>query len=191
MNTVTKPPPPGWYPDPTGTGWRYWDGTRWGQAAAPAGRRRSYGWFVAVVAAVVLLVVTVLCSVLVDAGANSMLGPGQGEIKKVADDVRLPASLELIEERWSGNRMCLEECYELLREYRSPSPRPETYRLVTDAVANAGFTQVDSWGGFDDGRSRFSIWKRSGRFIEVSVSAAQDYVPPGPLGEVRAVLKFR
>lgn len=30
-------PPPGWYPDPSGSpGWRYWDGARWQHAATPS-----------------------------------------------------------------------------------------------------------------------------------------------------------
>jgi Domain of unknown function (DUF4352)/Protein of unknown function (DUF2510) len=34
---MTQPPPtaPGWYPDPSGTGSRYWDGNNWGPAAPP------------------------------------------------------------------------------------------------------------------------------------------------------------
>ena len=36
--------PPGWYPDPQGTGQRYWDGTQWTQQApaAPAGPADAY-----------------------------------------------------------------------------------------------------------------------------------------------------
>jgi Domain of unknown function (DUF4352)/Protein of unknown function (DUF2510) len=34
---MTQPPPPapGWYPDPSGAGSRYWDGRHWGPAAPP------------------------------------------------------------------------------------------------------------------------------------------------------------
>jgi hypothetical protein len=34
---MTQPPPPapGWYPDPSGAGSRYWDGRNWGPAAPP------------------------------------------------------------------------------------------------------------------------------------------------------------
>ncbi len=28
-------PPPGWYPDPSGAGQRYWDGTAWTEHTAP------------------------------------------------------------------------------------------------------------------------------------------------------------
>ena len=40
VSAMTQPPPPapGWYPDPAGTGSRYWDGRNWGPAAPrPAG----------------------------------------------------------------------------------------------------------------------------------------------------------
>lgn len=30
-------PPPGWYPDPSGPGHRYWDGARWTPWANPPG----------------------------------------------------------------------------------------------------------------------------------------------------------
>jgi len=38
---VAELPPPGWYEDPQGAGWRWWDGSQWtehweGQAAATA-----------------------------------------------------------------------------------------------------------------------------------------------------------
>ena len=34
---MSQPPPaPGWYPDPSGTGSRYWDGEGWGPAAPPS-----------------------------------------------------------------------------------------------------------------------------------------------------------
>ncbi|MBV8181974.1 MAG: DUF4352 domain-containing protein [Mycobacterium sp.] len=34
---MSQPPPaPGWYPDPSGTGSRYWDGKGWGPAAPPS-----------------------------------------------------------------------------------------------------------------------------------------------------------
>jgi hypothetical protein len=34
---MTEPPPaPGWYPDPSGTGSRYWDGKGWGPVAPPS-----------------------------------------------------------------------------------------------------------------------------------------------------------
>jgi hypothetical protein len=38
VSAMTQPPPPapGWYPDPSGTGSRYWDGRGWGPAAPPA-----------------------------------------------------------------------------------------------------------------------------------------------------------
>lgn len=45
-------PAPGWYPDPSGPGQRYWDGTRWGeQYPAPPQRRRGGAgrWIVALV----------------------------------------------------------------------------------------------------------------------------------------------
>jgi hypothetical protein len=37
VSAMTQPPPPapGWHPDPSGTGSRYWDGRNWGPAAPP------------------------------------------------------------------------------------------------------------------------------------------------------------
>ena len=42
---MTSPPPPapGWYPDPSGRGNRYWDGTSWGPTAPTAPQRRKGG----------------------------------------------------------------------------------------------------------------------------------------------------
>lgn len=38
--TVTSPPPPGWYPDPSGARqWRVWTGTAWSHATRPYGER--------------------------------------------------------------------------------------------------------------------------------------------------------
>ena len=43
MNTPQGNPAPGWYPDPAGTsGYRYWDGFRWTDAASPAGTGAAY-----------------------------------------------------------------------------------------------------------------------------------------------------
>lgn len=37
MTTPSPSQPPGWYPDPAGSGLqRYWDGARWGPMSAPA-----------------------------------------------------------------------------------------------------------------------------------------------------------
>jgi hypothetical protein len=60
---MTQPPPnAGWYPDPSGKGQRYWDGSNWGPAAptdtptsAPAKKKRRWPWIAAVV--VVLLII--------------------------------------------------------------------------------------------------------------------------------------
>lgn len=61
---MTQPPPaPGWYPDPSGQGQRYWDGSTWGPAAptdspgsASGKKKRRWIW---VAGAVVLLIIIV------------------------------------------------------------------------------------------------------------------------------------
>lgn len=41
---MTQAPPPGWYPDPHGSGQRWWDGTRWTEhaQAPPSGDPRTW-----------------------------------------------------------------------------------------------------------------------------------------------------
>src|SRR5262245_26149532 len=95
--TMNAPQPPaGWYPELSGRP-RYWDGTRW---AAPPPRRsnRAAGWIVAAVVAVVAVLAT--CAVLATGVVGDVLGPGQDEIRRAADDVRIPPQLTLVDERW-------------------------------------------------------------------------------------------
>lgn len=54
MSSTGDPPaspsfPPGWYPDPSGGGWRWWDGTSWAavplyESPASVRIRRTLGW---------------------------------------------------------------------------------------------------------------------------------------------------
>src|SRR5271156_1699561 len=64
VSAMTQPPPraPGWYPDPSGAGSRYWDGRNWGPAAPPpaAGglpkKKQSVPKWVIVVAVIAVLI---------------------------------------------------------------------------------------------------------------------------------------
>jgi outer membrane biosynthesis protein TonB len=64
---MTQPPPaPGWYPDPSGEGQRYWNGSTWGPAAPtnapaapPAKKKRRWPWIVGALVALVIIVGTI------------------------------------------------------------------------------------------------------------------------------------
>jgi hypothetical protein len=62
----TGPPGPGWYPNPEGTGLRWWNGQEWtaAQQEQPV-TRRSGGWTVATVVAVVVVVSVVAALLMV------------------------------------------------------------------------------------------------------------------------------
>ncbi|TDH48716.1 DUF2510 domain-containing protein [Mycobacterium eburneum] len=55
---TTPPPEPGWYPDPSGAGNRYWDGNTWGPMAptptAPPKKKRRWPLVLAVLIAIVI-----------------------------------------------------------------------------------------------------------------------------------------
>jgi hypothetical protein len=62
---TTPPPPPGWYPDPSGIpGSRYWDGRHWGPTAPPAPppllpatKNKNSGRIIGIIGVVVVLIV--------------------------------------------------------------------------------------------------------------------------------------
>jgi hypothetical protein len=154
-------PPAGWYPDPGGQGRRYWDGAQWSQVAAPARRmsRARRVWLVAVPAAII----AVICVGLPVAFFVSMAGPSQGDLRKAADAVAIPAEFTLVDEYWIGNRICLDDCFHLYRRYSSPSSKQETYQIFAAALQKAGFQCTSFCEGFDGaGHSLYTTWLRSG-----------------------------
>jgi hypothetical protein len=70
--SAEAPPPPatperaGWYPDPSGQGSRYWDGSRWVDTTIPPGPPVSTGWLIAsYVAAVVFPIAGLIAGIVV------------------------------------------------------------------------------------------------------------------------------
>jgi len=75
--TAPPPSPPGWYPDPSGTGRRYWDGQQWGahESEAPPPPPRSptsgAGWKVALGVLLGLVILIVGCAAIIGAGMEA------------------------------------------------------------------------------------------------------------------------
>src|SRR5262245_10127996 len=94
----------GWYPDPAGQGWRYWDGARW--AAPPRKPRRRWPW---VIAAGVPAAILVLCGLLW-LGIRPLGGASLSDLRETADRVQLPPDYKVVDEDSYGNEFCLDEC---------------------------------------------------------------------------------
>lgn len=64
---MTQPPPAaGWYPDPSGQGQRYWDGSNWGPTAptasgtnAPVEKKRRWPWIVVAVFVAIIAIAAI------------------------------------------------------------------------------------------------------------------------------------
>ncbi|AIM40980.1 hypothetical protein PBI_SQUIRTY_33 [Mycobacterium phage Squirty] len=83
MENVPPSPPPGWYPDPAGSGGqRYWDGQRWTEHYAPravaaqiADRRFTVNYGFALLAFFSLLATVGLPLLAMAGGAGASVGP--------------------------------------------------------------------------------------------------------------------
>jgi Protein of unknown function (DUF2510) len=174
-------PPAGWYPDPAGgPGRRYWDGGQWTPATMPArrpSRRRRRAWLTVAGFTAACLVASLIAF-------RSMLSPGRDELSATIDALALPSQFTVVDEQWTGNRVCLESCLSVIRRYSSPSSKEDTFRIFTAALQGAGYHCVSGCDGFDvTGASLVSTWQRTGQpEIWVMVFSTAD---PGanPYGE--------
>lgn len=71
-------PAPGWYPDPSGGGQRYWDGEKWGPIAPPSApatqvivKRSNAGWIILAILIGIPLFILGSCAVMIGSVVDS------------------------------------------------------------------------------------------------------------------------
>ena len=64
---------------------------------------------------------------------------GHSTLRSALDEVPIPTHLQLVREQASGNSLCFDSCFAVVREYRRTIPFPETCRAIADAFMAAGY----------------------------------------------------